>query len=78
MSDPSEADRDRAAQLGRLAARSRRRDCPYNANGDAEQRQLALVYVRAFIAAGGDRPAAPAGKKAGGAGGTFAHIGMPV
>ncbi|RGC64993.1 hypothetical protein C5N14_30855 [Micromonospora sp. MW-13] len=55
MTATTQADRDRAARGGRLAARSGAGagSCPYDANGDARQRQLALVYVRAYLAAGG-------------------------
>lgn len=51
----TQAQRDRAARGGRLAARASRGvgNCPYDANGTADQRQLALIFVRAFTKAGG-------------------------
>lgn len=50
------AERDRAHRLGTLAGRSGSGlagACPYEANGDPDQRGLALVFVRAYVAAGG-------------------------
>jgi hypothetical protein len=53
----SVSDRDlaRAEALGRLAARGGKsvRTCPYEANGDPDQRILAARFVRAYIGAGG-------------------------
>lgn len=49
-------ERDRAARLARLAVKAGRGlggACPYDANGSAKQRQLSLVFVRAYMGAGG-------------------------
>lgn len=50
------AERDRAHRLGTIAGRSGRGlagACPYEANGSPDDRVLTLVFVRAFVAAGG-------------------------
>lgn len=52
---PTQVQRDRAARGGRLAAKSGKSvaRCPYDANGTPHQRQLAVVFVRAYFEAGG-------------------------
>lgn len=44
-----------AESMGRIAARSKLpvSSCPYEADGDADQRTLAQKFVRAWLAAGG-------------------------
>lgn len=51
----TQVQRDRAARGGRLAAKAGKSPahCPYDANGSPDQRVLAVVFVRAFSAAGG-------------------------
>jgi hypothetical protein len=52
----AEDERNRARLAGRLAGRlgrSLRTACPYDADGSPDQRVLAAVFVRAYVAAGG-------------------------
>jgi hypothetical protein len=52
----TDQDLSRAEALGRLAARAGRdaRACPYQVNGDTDQRVLAARFVRAYIGEGSD------------------------
>lgn len=55
MTMPTEAQRDAAGKLGRLAARRGRSvtSCPFPVDGDPADRVLAARFVAGFVAAGG-------------------------
>lgn len=92
----TQEDRDRAHRLGTLAGRAKRGlggACPYNANGTGDEKALAAVFVRGFVAAGGsvdgldygDGPSSSTSSAARAprpgahrAGGAYGHLGLPL
>lgn len=53
MSVPTDAEIARAQRHARFSARNKRpvASCPYNANGDGQERVLAMRWVQAYLTA---------------------------